>query len=259
MDELAVAHAPAPPNAGNILVADDDPIAQGAMVSVLRRCGFSCATTENAEQALNLVQQGNVDLIISDIRMPGNAGLEMVETLGQQDDAPPVILVTGQPSLETAMQAVRLRVFDYLLKPVDAAHLVGLAQAGVATRRMMRMLRTHRERLRETLAEVERCETVARHSPGKAANAALVTFLGVTVQQSLATIMDVGHLAEAIVSEDRSGEAQRKLQTARPLLLVEAIRETIHTLEQTKGSFKSRELGELRKKLEHLVGGNRGT
>ncbi|MBI5691797.1 MAG: response regulator [Verrucomicrobia bacterium] len=239
---------------GTVLVADDDPISRGAITSVLRQQGFACMAVESAEEALATLRQRSVDLIVSDICMPGNAGLEMVQLLSLQDDAPPIILVTGQPTLETAMQAVRLRVFDYLLKPVDPGQLVSLAEAGIASRRTLQLLRTQRDRLRSTLAEMDRCEEIARTSPGRAANAALVTFLGVSVQQSLSTIADIGTLAEAIVSTDRQGEAQRRLQSARPVLLVEAIRETIHTLEQTKGSFKSRELGDLRKRLEHLIG-----
>lgn len=239
---------------GTILVADDDPISRGAIASVLKQQGFACVPVEDADQALATLRQQPVDLIVSDIGMPGNVGLEMVQFLALQEDAPPVILVTGQPTLETAMQAVRLRVFDYLLKPVDPGQLVSLAQAGIASRRMLQLLRTQRDRLRNALAEMDRCEEIARTSPGRAANAALVTFLGVSVQQSLSTISDIGTLAEAIVSTDREGETQRRLQGSRPLLLVEAIRETIQTLEQTKGSFKSRELGDLRKRLAQLIG-----
>jgi CheY-like chemotaxis protein len=259
MEADSLAAPPAPGPGGTILVADDDPLVRNALASVLRRRGFACVAVSTAEQALTALRQQPIDVLICDIGMPGNADLELVRHLSEQEDAPPIILVTGQPSLETALQAVRLRVFDYLLKPVDTSQLLALAQAGIATRRSLQLLRTQRLRLRETLAEIERCEEIARSSPGRAANAALVTFLGVSVQQSVSTIADIGNLAEAIVCADSEGQAQRRLQATRPLLLVEAIRETIHTLEQTKGAFKSRELGELRKRLEGLIGGDAAT
>ena len=251
------ASRPVRKSAGHVLIADDDPASRGALASVLQRAGFACVVSESALEAFGLLEGADFDLIVADICMPGNAGLEMVGALAKRAEAPPVILVTGQPSLESAMQAVRLRVFDYLLKPVEAAKLVDLARAGVASRRMLQVMRDHRERLRTTLSEIDRCEEIAKHASGTAANAALVTFLGVAVQQSIATIADIGNLAEAVMGGDLSGETQRRLQDSRPLLLVDAIRETVHVLEQTKGAFRSRELGELRKKLERLLGNGR--
>lgn len=242
-----------PATGGHVLVSDDDPAVRGALEAVLTRAGFSCRTADTADQTLSLLAAENFDLLVADIHMEGNKQLEMIRQLSDQEDAPPVILVTGLPSIETATQALRLRVFDYLLKPVDSAQLVALAREGVASGRIMKLLRAHRLRLKESLAEINRCETLARNANGTVLNAALGTYLSLAVQQSLVTIGEVGDLAAAIVTQDPSGKAQHRLQSARPLVLIEALRETIQVLEHTKGSFKSHELAELRKKIEALV------
>lgn len=238
---------------GRILVSDDDPSARGALVAVLQHARYWCHPTASATEALRSLEEHEFDLIVADIQMEGNADLEMVRALGQRDDSPPIILVTGQPSIETATQALRLRVFDYLRKPVDGEKLVALAHEGVASGRMMRVVRKHRMRIEESLAQINRCEEMTRTTTGAGVNDALGTYLNLAVQHSLSTIAEIGTLAEAIVSQDEAGELQRRLQLARPLVLVDAIRETIQVLERTKTSFKSRELAELRKKLEELM------
>lgn len=247
------------PTAGHVLIVDDDSATRGSFVAVLERAGFDCRASDSSADALGLLANEVFDLIVADIHMEGNSDLEMVRALYQREDMPPVILVTGQPSIETATQAVRLRVFDYMLKPVDGDMLVAVAREGVASSRMMKMLRAHRHRLKESLAEIDRCENLSRNAAGSALNAALGTYLSLAVQQSLSTIGDVGDLAAAIVAHDETEAVQRRLQSARPLLLVDAVRETIQILERTKASFKSRELAELRKKLEGLVKTDRGS
>ncbi len=242
-----------------ILISDDDIASRSALITILERAGFSCRSAESAAETLALLAEGEFDLMITDINMPGNAGLEMVRTLSEREDVPPIILLTGQPSIETATQAVRLRVYDYLLKPFDADKLIALARAGIASHRMTQVIRTHRARLKSSLAEINRCEELSRNASPASANAALSTYLSLAVQQSLSTIAEIGDLAGAIVDQDGGGEIQRRLQAARPFVLLDAVRETIQVLETTRHSFKSRELGDLRKKLEFLVKSGRET
>lgn len=197
------------------------------------------------------------DLIVADIRMPGNDELEFIEVLNTREDTPPVILVTGQPSIETASKAVRLRAIDYLIKPVEAGRLLQAAKDGVATNRIKRQLRAHRTRMKESLQEMNRCEELVCSGVGATANAALGTYVSLAVQDALATISDLGELAEVLVGGDEAGQAERRLQTAKPLSLVGAVRDTIQILERTKTSFKSKELADLRKRLEGLIGADR--
>ncbi len=241
------------PVAGKILVTDDDPSARGAMIAVLERAGFACRPAHDAAAALGWLASEPFDLIVADIHMTGNVDLEMVRELNARESSLPVILVTGQPSIETAAQAVRLKVFDYLLKPVAGARLVALAREGVASHRAMDLLRAQRGRLKTSLAEIDRCEELARNATGPALNAALGAYLRVAMQQSLSTIGEIGDLAAAVIAGDKTGAVQRRMETTRPLLLVDAVRDTIQVLERTKASFKSRELAELRKRLEDLV------
>lgn len=220
---------------------------------MLDRAGFSCLTCTSSPEAIGILERESVDLVIADIHMPGNAGLEFVQMLSERTGMPPVILITGMPSIETASKAVRLKVIDYVLKPVDPDRLVDLAREGVAASRVIHMMGSHRARIEKSLEEMNRCEKLVRNALQPTANDALNTFLTISIQQALDTIADVGDLAQYILESDPAGDSQRRLQSAKPLRLVEAIRETIQVLENTKNSFKSRELGELRKKLEILV------
>ncbi len=236
------------------MIADDDPASRLALTAVLERAGFGCRSCGSADEAVALLAQPGFDLIIADIHMPGNDGLELVASLGAREDMPPVILVTGQPSIETASRAVRLRAIDYLLKPVEAPRLLQAVKEGVATSRMQRQLRAHRARMKESLGEMNRCEELLRSGSAATANAALGTYVSLAVQDALATISDLGELAEVLVGQDEGGQSERRLHGARPLGLVGAVRDTIQILEKTKTSFKSKELADLRKRLEALIG-----
>jgi DNA-binding response OmpR family regulator len=240
-------------NTGRILVSDDDLATRESLVTMLSRAGFKCKSSDSSTAALEMMAGEDFDLIIADIHMDGNADLEMVRTLNERKNSPPIILITGQPSLDTAMKAVRLRVFDYLVKPVDGDKLVAHAREGVAIGRMMTILTSQRNRLKESLAEIDRCEELSRNGSGTVLNSALSTYLGVAVQQSLATIKEFGELAESVISNDGPSQEKDRFQNARPLVLVNALQETIRVLEQTKTSFKSRELADLRRKLEKLM------
>lgn len=250
--------APSAETVGRVLVADSDPASRDVLVSLLAQNGFTMLTAANATEAATLVQGGTIDVVLADIHLPGNEQLEMVRALTEMEDAPAVILVTGRPSIETAAHAVRLRVFDYLVKPVDKEKLVNVVGEGVELSHRLRFCRRHRALLTAAVAETERCAQLARSAPSKIANEALSTYFKLAVQQALSTVADIGTLAEAALARNRDGTLRQRLDAMHPMLLLEAIRETIRVLEGTKSSFRSRELQELRVKLERLLDINPG-
>ena len=113
-------------NKGRVLIADDDEAFRTATKAFLRRQGFDCENAKDASTAIEMLRNSDFELLISDINMPGNAGLELVEKLPDIAAALPVILLTGHPSVQSAARSVRLQVVAYLVKPCDADELLSL-------------------------------------------------------------------------------------------------------------------------------------
>ena len=120
---------------GNILIADDDEAFRNATKAFLRRQGFDCESAKDGGSAIELLRNTQFDLLISDINMPGNVSLELVEKLPEIAAALPVILLTGHPSVQSAARSVRLQVVAYLVKPCDANDLLSLAEQAIANYR----------------------------------------------------------------------------------------------------------------------------
>ena len=93
---------------GSVLLVDDDRALLRILGMLLRKMGFKVATAEDGAQATGLARSRSFDAIVSDINMPDMDGLQLLRTIREQDLDVPVILMTGNPGLETAMQAVEL-------------------------------------------------------------------------------------------------------------------------------------------------------
>lgn len=114
-----------------VLAVDDDPEVLEAYRAALQREDRHVDTALDAAEASRLFAVRAYDVIISDIAMPGMDGIEFLRTVRQADPDVPVILSTGNPSLETAMRAVEYGAFLYLLKPVTLATLEESVERGI--------------------------------------------------------------------------------------------------------------------------------
>lgn len=101
-----------------ILVADDEPLYLRTTGELLRKAGYDCECVADADAALAAMQNGKFDLILSDLHMPGNLKLELLHQGRSLWPDVPLIVITGVPSLPTAIESLRLGIADYLLKPV---------------------------------------------------------------------------------------------------------------------------------------------
>ena len=108
----------------NILVVDDEKSIRTTFEVFLSHEGYQVFLAPDVEYALDIVNQTHIDLIITDIIMPRLTGLDMIKTLNETGHDIPVVLMTGEPSVETAKQAIKDRVYDYLIKPVDKNELL---------------------------------------------------------------------------------------------------------------------------------------
>ena len=118
----------------NILVVDDEPVARQSLTDILKLEGHNVTSAPNGQAAVEFVRTHPIDLMIVDLRMPGMDGLEVVQVVNQISPDTEVILLTAFGSTETAIQALRLRIHDYLLKPASPAQVLASVKKGLVRR-----------------------------------------------------------------------------------------------------------------------------
>jgi DNA-binding response OmpR family regulator len=118
----------------NLLVVDDEPITRQSLTDILRLEGYNVNFVPNGEAAIEFVRMYPVDLIVLDLRMPGMGGMEVMRALSQLSQDTEVILLTAHGSMETAMDALRYRVHDYLLKPASPKQILESVERGLSRR-----------------------------------------------------------------------------------------------------------------------------
>ena len=118
----------------NILVVDDEPVARQSLSDILRLEGYSVNSVPNGQAAVEHVRTHPVDLMIVDLRMPGMDGLEVVQVVNQVSPETEVVLLTAFGTTESAIQALRLRIHDYLLKPASPSQVIASVKKGLTRR-----------------------------------------------------------------------------------------------------------------------------
>ncbi len=112
-----------------ILIVDDDPYVRKMLASTLGEKGYAdVVTAEDYYAAVTLISETAFDLIFCDIMLEDKTGIEFMEKIREKEITAPVILMTGQPDLDTAVAALRLGAFDYLYKPLDSHELLCLTE-----------------------------------------------------------------------------------------------------------------------------------
>ncbi len=148
--------------AGRVLVVDDEPELLAICSELLADAGHAPATAANADAALDRIRRGAIDAIVSDIRMPGLGGIDLLREVRRLDPDLPVILMTGSPTLETAIEALEHGAVQYLLKPVAAAALLAAVSRALRLRRMALLKREALEYLRPVHASGDDAALSAR-------------------------------------------------------------------------------------------------
>jgi diguanylate cyclase (GGDEF)-like protein len=143
----------------HILIIDDEAPIRQLLVEVLRH-GYACCEAESAEQALAALAKDNFDLVISDIRMGGMSGLELVPRVHSIAPDCVVLMISGQNSIETAIEAMRAGAFDFITKPLDIQLIEAAVSRAVTHHTLLKEKRHHENHLEELVhtrtAEIER-------------------------------------------------------------------------------------------------------
>ncbi len=117
-----------------ILVVDDEAGMRAGLAEVLRRGGFAVELAVSAEDALVKLEQGGTDLLLTDLKLPGRSGLELLGELRRTDTETPAIVITAHGTIEDAVAAMKLGAIDFLTKPFSPTDLLHLATRALAER-----------------------------------------------------------------------------------------------------------------------------
>ncbi len=238
---------------GRILIADDEETFSQSTADLLRQEGYECDCVPDGQTAAAMLTRTGYDLLIADIKMPGNPELELIKSLPRVAEGIPVILVTGYPSLRTAIQSIQLPVAAYLTKPVEFEELKNQVKTSIETYRIFKTIRQTRQRLEDSCNHLNDVEKMLKTSHGQNPSTAMNNFIELTFQNILGALADLRHLTGALKIQNVKEEACHFLKCPKLDTLTDALSTTIETLEQTKHSFRSKELGDLRKKLEEII------
>ncbi len=131
-----------------ILIAEDEANLRLVLQKELERLGYRVQVAPDGEAALRKLEESNVDVLLCDINMPRIDGMDVLRRVHERPNPPEVIMLTGQATVETAVEAMKLGAYDYLTKPYKIAELdIRVKQAAEK-----RYLRVDNLRLREQLA-----------------------------------------------------------------------------------------------------------
>ena len=134
--------------AARILIAEDEANLRLVLQKELERLGYRVQAAPDGEAALRKLEESNVDVLLCDINMPRIDGMEVLRRVHERPNPPEVLMLTGQATVETAVEAMKLGAYDYLTKPYRIAELDVRVRQAVEKRR----LRVDNLRLREQLA-----------------------------------------------------------------------------------------------------------
>lgn len=108
----------------HVLVVEDDARLNQIVCASLRAAGYTPHACLNAQQAFEALYDGNIDLIISDIMMPGTDGFELVSSVRSIDRQIPILLMTARDDLAAKRRGFRAGIDDYMVKPIDVDELL---------------------------------------------------------------------------------------------------------------------------------------
>jgi DNA-binding response OmpR family regulator len=243
-------------NVGRILLADDETSFLKSTTALLRREGYECDGVDDTPGAVEKLRAAHYDLLIADIKIPGNADLDLIKQVPQLAPGMPVIMVTGYPSLETATQSIELPVVAYLVKPVASEELLRQARLAIECAQTYRTIPPPSGAAQDWRLELnnirQRLNQTADDNPALRGIDAFVTQTFRLVVAHLAELKKLVEILAQCCLEKDSGTAAG---SPKQIEWLDAIFETIAVLERNKNLSKSEDFDVLRLKLKRLVKG----
>jgi len=138
-------------SAGNVFIVDDDCYVLDSVSMLLRESGFSVTAFSGGRDAIRHFVTEPVDLVLTDINMPGMTGIELLEKIRYLDHETPVLLMTAYADLDTAVMAIQKGAFDFIIKPYRPLNLINAVKKGVRYKRLSTIEQNYKKELEKTV------------------------------------------------------------------------------------------------------------
>ena len=185
--------------------------------------------------------------------MPGNPDLELVQQVRESKEGLQVILVTGYPSMQSAIKSINLPVVAYLVKPIDFEELLSHVRAAVERAKIGRTVSDTQRNLRDWLKELDQVKKLALDNPGDTIFVPVDAFVTITLRNIVGALTSLRNVTESLAKLSGDQAVCQLLNCPRTDTLVSALKDTVEILKKSKSAFKSKEIGDLRRKLEELL------
>jgi DNA-binding NtrC family response regulator len=149
-------------NKPHILLIDDEAIALTNLTHVLKREGYDVTACKNGESGLEALKRGDFDLVLTDLKMPGIDGMEVLRQVQASEPDVPVIMITGHATLDSAVEAMKAGAHHYLAKPFRLAE----AREVVRSALEMRRIRRENQELRLRVEQLQNPHTIITQDLG---------------------------------------------------------------------------------------------
>jgi diguanylate cyclase (GGDEF)-like protein len=136
----------------HILIVDDEPAIRSVVHGALCE-SYKCAGVSSAEEALSLLQREKFHLVISDINMGGMSGLEMIPQVLSSTPETVIMMISGEQTIESAIEAMRVGAFDYIRKPFDLRHVEAAVRRALDHYSLLEAKRRHENSLEELVRQ----------------------------------------------------------------------------------------------------------
>lgn len=141
-----------------ILVVDDEIFVRDLLQEFLSKQGYDVALAESGEAAAKYAESNSIDVALVDLKMPGIDGLETLNRLQDIHPNVPVIIMTGYPTIETSIKALRLGAYDYVIKPFKLNELKGAVEKALKERKLKVEIDLLRNKIKSIEGELHKYE-----------------------------------------------------------------------------------------------------
>jgi len=144
---------------GTIFVIDDDPALREVLEEFLTGIGYSVITADNSFVGLEKIRENSIDLVITDLMMPGISGIDFIKAVREYDPDLPVIMITAYPSIDIAVNAIKEGASDFITKPFNLDHISLVVRRTIEEGRLKKQNRLLNDRVRE----IEKIKSITKN------------------------------------------------------------------------------------------------
>jgi len=125
----------------NVLIVDDDPDVLSMLERLLKKLEYNPLVAQNGEEAVQIIDSNKIDVVVSDLVMPEMDGMELLKRVKSRKGDIPFLMITGHPTIETAVEAIKKGAYDYLTKPFQVEEVQIKIDRALEKRGLRRSLR----------------------------------------------------------------------------------------------------------------------